>query len=755
MEIIYEPKGKAKEYASLAVNLYEGCEHGCTYCFGPATLKREREKFHASSHPKNDALQRLSRDAEKLRIAGDDREILLSFVTDPYQTIESETKLTQEAIKILRQNDLRFTILTKGGLRAVRDFDLLAGYDKASFGSTLIFTNQADADRWEPNAPKVDFRIEAIKEAKKRGIRTWVSLEPVICPDQALELIEKLHPFVNHWKVGKLNYRRLSVDWLKFRNNVTGLLDALKADYYLKRSFRDIDQPKEKRKRITVVKARQVKITPSKRVGLNAREKDAVEKTAKADEAASSSLVRPVQSSKDVVALEKQKKQLVPASRLEAQIRASNDIGELKDIQAKAEALRGYLQSVGESLNVQNQAAEVKIRAERRCGEILASEIKQGGDRKSESKFNRRTLKDFGIKKNQSRCWQAVAQLPEDLFEEHLAKIREAKKELTSACVYRKAFEFRRAKEADKAPILGADSTKTPIRIRTISGDFMDHIGSFKNVDAIITDPPYLKEHIHIYENLARFAAQVLKPGGSLLAMAGVQHLPEVLALMTPHLTYHWAISYYMPGKLLRVWQRKVMCAWKPVLWFVKGLYKGKWVADVCRSDAPEKEHHLWQQSESGIAELVEKFTQPGEMIIDPLFGSGTLGEVAIKLNRQFLGIEIDSKTLETAEKRLDRVAKKIVLPSYFPNENPSDILDNWEKNKGGNGDADEMKVNPANRPDEQEAIPAEPFEENGKEYIPTDQPGRYIVNLYEPKPDQSNEAGASDTGSGSEGLPN
>jgi hypothetical protein len=142
-------------------------------------------------------------------------------------------------------------------------------------------------------------------------------------------------------------------------------------------------------------------------------------------------------------------------------------------------------------------------------------------------------------------------------------------------------------------------------------------------------------------------------------------------------------------------------------------------------------------------------------MIIDPLFGSGTLGEVAIKLNRQFLGIEIDSKTLETAEKRLDRVAKKIVLPSYFPNENPSDILDNWEKNKGGNGDADEMKVNPANRPDEQEAIPAEPFEENGKEYIPTDQPGRYIVNLYEPKPDQSNEAGASDTGSGSEGLPN
>ena len=29
MKIIYEPKGKAKEYADLAINLYKGCTHGC------------------------------------------------------------------------------------------------------------------------------------------------------------------------------------------------------------------------------------------------------------------------------------------------------------------------------------------------------------------------------------------------------------------------------------------------------------------------------------------------------------------------------------------------------------------------------------------------------------------------------------------------------------------------------------------------------------------------------------------------------
>ena len=33
MSIIYEPKGKAREYSPLAVNLYRGCSHGCLYCY--------------------------------------------------------------------------------------------------------------------------------------------------------------------------------------------------------------------------------------------------------------------------------------------------------------------------------------------------------------------------------------------------------------------------------------------------------------------------------------------------------------------------------------------------------------------------------------------------------------------------------------------------------------------------------------------------------------------------------------------------
>jgi 16S rRNA G966 N2-methylase RsmD len=437
---------------------------------------------------------------------------------------------------------------------------------------------------------------------------------------------------------------------------------------------------------------------------------------------------------------------IVPAKGLEAQIRASNDIGELKDIHAKAEAMRGYLQEAGENLILQNQYAEVKIRVERRCGEILDSEIKHGGDRKSDSRLNRQTLKNFKITKYQSHCWQVIFHLPEDAFEGHIAKVKDANEELTAIGVYRAANAYRKLREQDAKPIPGAESVKTPIPIRTIAGHFMDSFDEFDNIDAIITDPPYPKEYLHLYGELAQFSAKVLKPGGSLLAMAGVHYLPQVLERMTPHLNYQWTISYHMPSRQRKEWHRKVLNTWKPILWFVKGNYEGKWIKDYLLAGPIEKTFHPWQQSVAVFEALIDMVTRPGDTIIDPCFGWGTLGEAAIRTNRKFWGIEIDSKTLATAEKRLERVAKKIVLPSYIPNVNPAKVLDEWEKQKNDSGDSDEIKANPTDRPEEQKAVLAEPFEENGTEYIPTDRPGVYKIKLNERKLDQPEEPAASDT---------
>ncbi|MFH1952077.1 MAG: radical SAM protein [Pseudomonadota bacterium] len=235
MNVIYEPSGKAKEYADLAVNLYKGCTHGCRYCFGAKTPWVSADDYYKTANPKKDVISKLQKDCRKLN--GDIPEILLSFVGDVYQHAEMDLGLTRQAIKILIENNLPFTVLTKGGTRAVRDFDLLEEYDRGRFGTTLVFTEQKDADHWEPGAATITDRIKAIQTAYDRGIKTWVSLEPVIDPDQALQIIRDLHPIVEHWKVGKVNYHETSVDWIFFREEVKDLFNDLGADYYLKNSL--------------------------------------------------------------------------------------------------------------------------------------------------------------------------------------------------------------------------------------------------------------------------------------------------------------------------------------------------------------------------------------------------------------------------------------------------------------------------------------------------------------------------------------
>jgi len=88
MNIIYEPKGRAREYAPLAANIYKSCTHGCKYCYAGAAMHMSKETFHAENRARIDVIQKLRKDAEKL--LGDDREILFCFLGDPHCPGEPE-----------------------------------------------------------------------------------------------------------------------------------------------------------------------------------------------------------------------------------------------------------------------------------------------------------------------------------------------------------------------------------------------------------------------------------------------------------------------------------------------------------------------------------------------------------------------------------------------------------------------------------------------------------------------------------------
>jgi DNA repair photolyase len=204
VRIIYEPRGRALEYAPLAVSLYRGCSHGCTYCFAPDVIHADREKFLQAT-PRKDAIKLLKADAAEL--AGDKREILMSFTTDPYQPIEQEYRLTSTAIRVFISQDLHFTILTKAGIPSLFDLERMEeAKDLCRYGTTLTLNNETDRQKWEPfAAPTID-RCKALRVMHDHGVRTWVSMEPLLDPDQALYLIAITYPFVDEYRLGTLNH---------------------------------------------------------------------------------------------------------------------------------------------------------------------------------------------------------------------------------------------------------------------------------------------------------------------------------------------------------------------------------------------------------------------------------------------------------------------------------------------------------------------------------------------------------------------
>jgi hypothetical protein len=141
------------------------------------------------------------------------------------------------------------------------------------------------------------------------------------------------------------------------------------------------------------------------------------------------------------------------------------------------------------------------------------------------------------------------------------------------------------------------------------------------SVDVILTDPPYPKKFLDCYCELAEFAAHALKPGGLLVTMFGSMFLPDVVARLGAKLEFWWQIAYETPGAKAYQPERDVNPCWKPLLVYVR---PGKRPAlkiggDLVRSDnyqgARGEQGHKqkWEQSESGVTQLVEKFSLPGQ----------------------------------------------------------------------------------------------------------------------------------------------
>lgn len=134
-------------------------------------------------------------------------------------------------------------------------------------------------------------------------------------------------------------------------------------------------------------------------------------------------------------------------------------VDELKDIRDKAEAVRAYAKQAGLGLEVQNDAAVIRLRAERRAGEMLAEMEKQHGGHAAKARSQPATevppsLADLGVEKTQSSRWQAAASVPEDEFVAWVDENRTEGKEITGAGLRKLATKlFRDVRHADAGPL--------------------------------------------------------------------------------------------------------------------------------------------------------------------------------------------------------------------------------------------------------------------------------------------------------------
>lgn len=234
MKPIYEPKGAAKEYGDLALNIYTGCPHRCYCCFAPSVLRRDREKFHSDVRPRENIVEETRRQLEREGITG--KLIHLCFTCDPYPTGYNTTP-TREIIKSLKAYGNHVQILTKGD--GSRDFDLLDGNDW--YGITV---SGGMTDDVEPGAMMTPFRLLRLRNAHDIGIKTWVSFEPVIDANNVLGIIRDFAGVFDKVKIGKLNYHPSDIDWKAFGVEAEALCRELGLDYTIKESLRrEMEKP--------------------------------------------------------------------------------------------------------------------------------------------------------------------------------------------------------------------------------------------------------------------------------------------------------------------------------------------------------------------------------------------------------------------------------------------------------------------------------------------------------------------------------
>ena len=238
---IYNPSGKAGEYSYWAVNFYNGCSNGCTYCYlKKGVLSRvmggDKPTLKKCFKDEADALvvfeKELKANLPELQKHG----LFFSFSTDPMlpETIE----LTKQAIARCLFNGVPVKTLTKVAKIDTWFIDniFIHAHNKyIAFGFTLT-----GHDELEPGASTNAERIEAMKRLHEAGFKTFASIEPIIDFQSAKDVIKASIDFCDLYKIGLLSGGKYDI--VEAQTFVEWLNELEKPKIYLKESLQKLSR---------------------------------------------------------------------------------------------------------------------------------------------------------------------------------------------------------------------------------------------------------------------------------------------------------------------------------------------------------------------------------------------------------------------------------------------------------------------------------------------------------------------------------
>lgn len=180
---------------------------------------------------------------------------------------------------------------------------------------------------------------------------------------------------------------------------------------------------------------------------------------------------------------------------------------------------------------------------------------------------------------------------------------------------------------------------------------------SDNSIDLIFCDPPYLERYISLYEWLGEEGSRILKPGAFLLAYTGMLHKFETMTLLAKSMKY-FADFITLDGQRSTIlWHQRLIARHKSILAFSKGKgWPRRQTLTSWQGGGADKRFHRWGQDESTARYYIDCFSAPGDTILDPFAGGGTVPAVCKQLNRNFIAFEIDPATADVARKRLEIV---------------------------------------------------------------------------------------------------